>query len=205
MLRLILVRHGQTDWNVQARYQGQTDIPLNDAGRQQAAAVAQRLADEDIDAIYASDLCRAWETATAIATAREQTMLAEPRLREMDFGRWQGLTHAEIHKRQARELDRWHTEPLYFAPPGGETLAQLGDRIQSALDNAHCTHQDETVLWVSHGGPLRVLLCLALGLDLKANWKFRVQVASVSELHVFEEESVLALLNDTHHLCENGT
>jgi alpha-ribazole phosphatase len=205
MLRLILVRHGQTDWNAQARYQGQADIPLNDVGRQQAAAVAQRLASEEIDILFASDLCRAWETATAIATARGQILLAEPRLREMDFGQWQGLTHAEIHKRQARDLDRWYTEPLYFAPPGGETLAQLGERIQSALQDAREAHQDATVLWVSHGGPLRVLLCLALGLDLEANWRFRVQTASVSELHLFEEESVLARLNDTNHLGKNGT
>jgi len=185
------------------------DVPLNDTGRQQAAAVAQRLANEDIDVLYASDLCRAWETATAIATARaaashRQPLLTEPRLREMDFGQWQGLTHAEIHQRQARELDRWYSEPLYFAPPGGETLAQLGDRIQSALQDVRDTHQGATVLWVSHGGPLRVLLCLTLGLDLRANWRFRVQVASVSELHLYEEESVLALLNDTHHLGENG-
>ena len=99
MLRLILVRHGQTDWNAQARYQGQADIPLNDVGRRQAAAVAQRLASEEIDILFASDLRRAWETGTAIATARGQTLLAEPRLREMDFGQWQGLTHAEIADR----------------------------------------------------------------------------------------------------------
>jgi alpha-ribazole phosphatase len=123
----------------------------------------------------------------------------------MDFGQWQGLTHAEIHQHQARDLEQWHAEPLYFAPPGGETLAQLSDRIQSALQGARDTHQGKTVLWVSHGGPLRVLLCLTLGLDLKANWRFRVQTASVSELHLFEQESVLALLNDTHHLVENGT
>jgi alpha-ribazole phosphatase len=205
MLRLILVRHGQTDWNAQSRYQGQADIPLNDVGRQQAVAVAQRLASERIDILFASDLCRAWETATAIATARGQTLLAEPRLREMDFGQWQGLTHDEIHKRQARELGQWHAEPLYFAPPGGETLAQLADRIQSALQDARDAHQGKTVLWVSHGGPLRVLLCLALGLELQANWRFRIQTASVSELHLFEEESVLTLLNDTHHLDKTGT
>jgi alpha-ribazole phosphatase len=199
MLRLILARHGQTDWNAQRRYQGHAQVPLNDIGLQQAAALGHRLAGEGIDVIKSSDLPRAWMTAEAIAGACDLPLESEPRLREMDFGDWQGHTHSEIHERRA-SVDRWRQEPLSFAPPGGETLCQLTNRVGAALDEARRADQGRTVLWVTHGGPLRVLFCLVLGLGTERNGQFRTQNASVSELHVFEDRTLLALLNDTHHL-----
>ena len=200
MLRLLLARHGQTDWNLQRRYQGHAPVPLNETGLRQAAALGQRLSGEGIEAIYASDLPRAWMTAQAIAAACGLPVQAEPRIREMDFGQWQGLCHAEAHPERAGETPGAHQEPLSFAPPGGETLAQLAGRVGAALEEARRTQQDRTVLWVTHGGPLRTLLCLVLGLGLERNGQFRTHTASVSELHVLPDRTLIALLNDTHHL-----
>jgi broad specificity phosphatase PhoE len=190
MLRLLLARHGQTDWNAQRRYQGHAPVPLNQTGREQAAALGRRLARESIDAIYSSDLPRAWQTAQIVAEACDLPVQPEPLLREMDFGEWQGRTHAEIPAHREQEpptpapARARHQEPLSFAPAGGETLAQLAERISSALEIARSTQQDKTILWVTHGGPLRTLLCLVLGLGLDKNGLFRTQTASVSELHV---------------------
>ena len=106
MLRLILARHGQTDWNVHHRYQGHAQVPLNGRGLQQAAALGRRLAGQGIDAIRSSDLPRAWMTAEVIASACDLPIELDPRLREMDFGDWQGRTHNAIHERTASD-DRW--------------------------------------------------------------------------------------------------
>ena len=200
MLRLLLARHGQTDWNAQHRYQGHAQVPLNETGRDQAAALGRRLAREGIQTISASDLPRAWQTAQIIAQACGLPLEAEPLLREMDFGEWQGRTHAEIHAEKSVAAGRDDQEPLSYAPTGGETLGQLAERIAAALKHARCTQQGKTVLWVTHGGPLRTLMCLVLGLGLEQNGRFRTHTASVSELHVYHEGTTLALLNDTHHL-----
>jgi broad specificity phosphatase PhoE len=108
MLRLFLARHGQTDWNAQRRYQGHASVPLNETGRRQAAALGQRLAHEGIEAIYSSDLPRAWMTAQTIAAACGLPVQPEPRTREMDFGEWQGRTHtgsvSELHVLPDRTL-----------------------------------------------------------------------------------------------------
>ena len=202
MLRLLLARHDQTDWNAQHRYQGHAQVPLNETGQRQAAALGDRLAREGIEVVYSSDLPRAWQTAQAVAAVCGLPVQAEPRIREMDFGEWQGRTHAEIRGLGgASAHPGGHQEPLSYAPPGGETLGQLAERVRAALEDARRTQQDKTVLWVTHGGPLRTLLCLVLGLDLGQNGQFRTHTASVSELHVLPDRTLLALLNDTHHLC----
>jgi alpha-ribazole phosphatase len=202
MVRMILARHGETAWNAVSRYQGQADVPLNDAGRRQAAALARRLAQEEIHAIYASDLQRVWETVQVIAASRSHslTVRAEPRLREMDFGDWEGLTYAEILERDPQNLAAWETDPVHIPPPGGETVARVAARVQSVIDDISRANQDKTVLLVAHGGPLRVLLCLALGLDPKVQWQFRLDIAALSELEFHEAGVIVNYMNDTKHL-----
>jgi alpha-ribazole phosphatase len=139
-------------------------------------------------------------TGQIAAKACNLPLQAEPLLREMDFGEWQGRNHTEVHTQQAAFSPGGYQEPLSYAPPGGETLDQLAERVRTALDKARRTQQNQTILWVTHGGPLRILLCLALGLGFEKNGLFRTHTASVSELHVFSDRTVLALLNDTHHL-----
>ena len=199
-MRLILVRHGETVWNAEHRYQGMTDLPLSARGTLQARALAARLAAEPIDLIYSSDSKRAWQTAEEIATIQGAKVLREPRLREMSFGIWEGLTYPELRERYPKALAEWQREILGTAPPGGESLGELAVRVEAMLDDLRGLDEIETVLLVSHGGPLRVLLCLALGLAPADYWRFRVDPGSVSELCLYPEGAILALLNDTHHL-----
>ena len=202
VIRLILARHGETAWNAERRYQGQADVPLGETGRRQAAALAQRLAqEEELHALYASDLQRAWETATVIAQPHGLPVRSEPRLREIDFGAWDGLTYSEIGQRYPQPLAAWEADPLSAGPPGGENLSRVTARVRAALDDVARDHQDQTVLLVAHGGSLQALLCLALGLVPRARWQFRLDAASLSELRLYEEDAVLACLNDTCHLA----
>lgn len=202
MPRLILARHGETDWNAERRYQGIQDIPLNARGMAQAAALAERLAKERVDAIYASDLQRARGTAQAIAAPRGLPVRADPRLREIAFGAWEGLTYDEIQAQYPADLARWLADPEGCPPPGGESLAQLGERVESLMRDIAAEHRHQTVLVVAHGGSLQTLLCLALGLELTGRWRFRLDPASVSEVHLYPEGAIISLLNDCHHLEE---
>lgn len=202
MLRLFLIRHGETHWNATARFQGQRDIPLNQRGRQQATAMAHVMAQASIDTLYASDLCRAWETAQAITTTTGLAAKPEPRLREMSFGVWEGLTYGEIERRDRRTLAAWQAEPSQVAPPEGETLTQVAGRVQAAYSDMLRHHMGQVVAVVAHGGSIRVLLCLALGLAPRAHWQWMIDPGSISELRIGAQGAILARLNDTHHLNE---
>jgi alpha-ribazole phosphatase len=201
MVRLLLIRHAVTAWTAPGRFQGQIDIPLSPYGRRQATALAQRLTAETLHMLYASDLQRTWETAWAIAAPQALYVHAEPRLREMAFGRWEGLTYAEIQQQDAQRLAAWERDKLHSAPPGGETLRQMSQRVRAACVDILVAGQDKTVGLVAHGGSLQLLLCLALGLPPQAYWQFAVSPASLSELCVYEQGAILTRLNDTHHLC----
>jgi broad specificity phosphatase PhoE len=203
-MRWLLVTHAETDWVVQRRYQGYTDVPLNEHGRRQALSLARRLARERIAAVYASDLSRARDTALVIARPHDLTVRAEPRLRELHFGDWEGLTFEEIRMSRAPELSAWEADCLHGRPSEGETLVSLTTRLRTFLAEICRDHQEagETVLLVAHRGSLRVLLCLALGFAVEMNWRFRLVPASLSELELGGEGAVLTRLNETHHLGE---
>ena len=121
-MRVILVRHGETIWNEEQRYQGASDPPLSERGELQARRLAARLASESIGLIYSSDSTRALQTADQIAAHHGRQVRADPRLREMDFGDWEGLTYSEIRERYPQALARWQGDPLATSPPGGESL-----------------------------------------------------------------------------------
>jgi len=200
MTRLLLIRHGETTWNAEGRYQGQTDVPLNETGRRQAQALAQRLASEEIDAVYASDLRRALETAKIIAAPHSLPVQEDSRLRELCFGVWEGLSYAEIEEQAPDTLAAWRDAPLDNTPPGGETLTQFSERVQAFLDDVKGNHPEQTVLVAAHGGTLRAVLCSALGLSPASYWQFRVSNGSLSDVSLYEEGAILNVLNDTAHL-----
>jgi len=212
--RLLIVRHGQTAWNIDGRFQGQLDIPLDEVGQEQAAAVAHRLAQafqhplEGPVTIYASDLSRAWQTARSIQNAITEAtqpepilpLVLEPRLREMHFGEWQGLTYAEIQACQPAALAAWEADWLNNAPPGGETLGQLVERIRAVYLEILAAHPDGTALVVGHGGALQTLICLALGLPPERFWQLRLDNTGLADLRIYPEGAILNLFNDTCHL-----
>jgi alpha-ribazole phosphatase len=200
-MRLLLVRHGETAWNAAARLQGQSDLPLSACGQRQAVALAHTIATESVQAVYSSDLRRARQTAHRIATTLALPVQHQASWREMAFGRWEGLTWAEIQQRDPAALAAWQADPLHVAPPEGETLAQVQGRVQEAFSGLVAAHQGHTVVVVSHGGPLRLLLCLTLGLPPQAHWRFMLQPGSLSALLLDEPGAVLTRLNYVPAWC----
>ena len=196
MLHLLLVRHGETSWNVEHRLQGQrADLPLTDRGRTQAAAIAHCLKSWTIDAVYSSDACRARQTAQSICDARALSAVETPSLRELDFGDWEGLTHGQARADDPVRARAWEQNPLDWAPPGGESLANLACRMQSFVEGLLGEHADRTALLVSHGGPLRVLLATSLGLAPTDYWRLRIAPGSLSELYLYPAGGLLTRLN----------
>lgn len=157
MTTLYLVRHGQTAWNVEGRYQGQLDPPLNALGREQARRAAAELAPIGFDAIYSSDLARARQTAEALAALTGLPVRLEPRLREIDQGEWQGILIDEIRARWPEELAGWERDPWKYHPPGGERVDQVRDRVFAAIDEIVARHPDETVAVFTHKLPIALL------------------------------------------------
>ncbi len=158
MTRLVLIRHGETDWNVEGRYQGQADPPLNARGQAQAEALAEALRPAGLQVLYTSPLRRARQTAEVIACALGLPLHEEPRLMEIHQGAWQTRLHAEIERLYPETFQRWHTEPWAVTPPGGESLHQVQQRVYAAVDDIRARHPHQTVGVVTHRIPIALLL-----------------------------------------------
>jgi alpha-ribazole phosphatase len=160
------VRHGETDWNLEGRYQGQSDVPLNDTGRAQAHLLAEKLHRRRFDAIYTSDLQRASETAGILGAALNLPIRCEERLREINQGEWEGYLVEVIKARFAELWKQRSADPAAVRPPGGETVAEVAKRVWAALDEIARSHPEGTVLIVSHGLALATILCKVRGIPL---------------------------------------
>lgn len=197
---VILIRHGQTDWNVEPRFRGMADIPLNEAGVAQAEALARRLASEPIAAVYSSPLRRAIQTAEIIA--RPHGLPVEPAqgFASADYGRWEGMLVAEVARQHPDLYDLWlhHPERLQF--PGGENLDQVRDRAFRALMEILPRHPDQRIVVVSHQVVTRTLLCAVLGLSTAHYWRLGQATACLNRFTYGEGEFRLVTLNDTCHL-----
>ncbi len=165
MTRLVLVRHGETDWNVEGRYQGQADPPLNARGIEQATSVAQRLKDVGIEVIYASPLKRAWQTAEIIAQVLDVPLYPEPRLMEINQGEWEGRLVTDIAREYPDLFQRWETSPWDVTLPGGENLAQVQHRVYQAVDEIVARHPHQTVALVTHRLPIALIKIRYQGID----------------------------------------
>jgi len=199
MLHLILVRHGETEWNAQRRYQGQSDVPLSEVGMQQAELAAERLVDQKIDAIYASDLKRAWKTANIIAEKHNLKIISEPRLRELKFGILEGLTFDQAEAQYPEMVSAW-LDDFNNTPEGAEMIQAFNARIISLLEYLRQEHNGQVVLLVGHGGSLSEILRVVLGLSREKRWHLEMDNASLSEVLIAEEYISLKRLNDTCHL-----
>ena len=201
-MKLLLTRHGQTDWNIARRYQGHSNTGLNQTGVRQAELLANRLSAEIIHAIYSSDLSRAVDTANRIQRLQQtaKAVATDMRWRELSFGDWEGMTYEEMSAHSPELFDAWMKDSLTVSTPNGETHRQLAERVKSAFDELKAKHKDETVLLVGHSGSMQTLLALLLGVDLSRYWQFRISQASLSELTVYDDAVTLNLFNDISHL-----
>jgi broad specificity phosphatase PhoE len=164
---LLLVRHGETDWNRDGRWQGHANTPLNERGREQARALSDQLGGEPIAAVYASTLRRAYATAEPIAAAHGLAVVRDPRLNEINQGEWEGLRPAEIVLRWADLHARWEREPLAVRLPGGETLEEVQARVLAALADVALAWAGRTVCVVAHKVSLAAIKSQALGISLQ--------------------------------------
>ena len=201
-MRILLARHGETPWNAEGRYQGQSDIPLSPVGEGQANALGQRLKDVRIDRAVASPLSRAQLTARlALGDARADMLQTDADLQEIAHGEWEGLLASEIQQKDPARLLAWREEPENVLMPGGESLRQVLDRSWRGLARAtEGLGEDDTLLVVAHDAVNRVLLCRILGLPIARLWTFR---QAPTTLNLLEGPSVEQLevvrLNDCAH------
>lgn len=199
-MKLILVRHGETQWNRENRVVGFADIGLNDEGRKQVKKLALALKEERVDAIYASPLSRAWETAQEVARYHDEEVKADDAFKEMDAGELDGLTYEDMRDRYGELIKQWLSEPASVIMPGGESLANVQERAWLAVEKIREKHPDDVVMVVSHNFVILCIICKALGLDLSQFRRLRPHVASISILNIGRRGMSLVLFNDTCHL-----
>jgi 2,3-bisphosphoglycerate-dependent phosphoglycerate mutase len=200
--RILLIRHGETDWNATGRLQGHSDTPLNAAGREQARRAARRLTGEPVQALYSSDLARSFETATIIGQELRLRVMTSPQLRERRYGVWEGLTSAEIQARYPEQFVAWRARSTDFAPPQGETTTQLLTRAFNELQTIARRHAGEVVVVITHGGLCYVLLNHILGSVNGDRREFTFGNASIHTLEVTGERWSVISMNDIAHLQE---
>jgi 2,3-bisphosphoglycerate-dependent phosphoglycerate mutase len=200
LTRVVAVRHGQTEWNAQTRIQGQIDIELNAAGREQARRLARALAEERFDAVYASDLQRAADTARALAERAGLPLRTEASLRERGFGSFEGLTWAEVEQQHPDASRRWRERDASFGPPGGETLAVFYERALTALAAVAARHRGQHIAIVTHGGVLDVLYRAASRIALDAPRTWQLGNAAINRVLHGEQGFTMVGWNDHLHL-----
>lgn len=207
---LILIRHGETDWNNELRFQGQADTELTETGRQHGRAAAEALRGEEIAAIYASDLKRARECAEMVAEVAQVAVKSSPALREARFGDWEGLSLSEVEARYPELLQAWFEDSLSHRPPHGETLQKLYARVRKFLGRIAKRHRGQTVVVATHGGPIKAAVCHALQANLTAFRKIRIDNGSMTRLEVSDEAHLarntwdLVNLNEVCHLDDES-
>jgi probable phosphoglycerate mutase len=200
-LTTVLVRHGASPLSPQKRFSGRGDVPLSQDGRAQAARLGARLAERGgIDLVVTSPLRRAVRTAEAIAAAVGSTVVVDQGLVETDFGRWEGLTFAEVREQWPDQLDAWLASPD-VAPPGGESFSAVADRVSTTLERLKAAHLGKTLAVVSHVTPIKTLLRFGLDAPPSALFRLHLDVAGVSEVDWYADgPASVRLVNDTSHL-----
>ena len=203
--RITAVRHGETAWNAITRLQGQLDIDLNALGRWQADRAGAALADSALQVIYSSDLCRAHHTAQAIARQcgiAPPDIRTHPGLRERCFGRFEGLTYAQVDDLHPEEALRWKQREPAWAPPGGESQTQVFERVHAALSAIAAAHPGEHIAIVTHGGVLDVFYRLATGQGISAARNWDLGNCAINRLLWTPQALTLVGWADTGHLDE---
>lgn len=200
-MRMIIVRHGESEWNRIHRYQGQLDAPLSDLGLRQAEALAERLKNEPITYIYSSRLQRAARTAQAIATHHTGVPFDYSEdLLEIHHGEWQGKYADEITAQYSEGLREWREHPTRSQMPGGESFSNILKRTLDFRDRAYATHKDQTILVSTHDVIVKILVADALGMDMDRINRIWITNASISVIEYGSDLPYLASLSDACHL-----
>ena len=202
--RLLVVRHGATELSAEDRFAGATDVVLSTEGRTQAARLAERLRDDRVAAVYCSPLQRTRETARVLAAPHALTPIERPGLREIDHGRWEGLTRAEVETRFADEYARWEEDPFTFAPTGGECGLDVMARALPVIRQIVEAHAGESVLVVSHKATIRLIISSLLGFDARGYRDRLDQAPACLNVVDFKDpvRARLMLFNDVSHYTD---
>jgi probable phosphoglycerate mutase len=201
MTKIILVRHGQTEWNRVERFRGRADIPLDETGLAQAEATRRRVAAEwQPTAVYSSPLSRAVKTAEAISRHFSLEVQRYPGLIDIDYGEWQGLSPDEARMRWPLEIDAWYNAPESARIPGGESLQDLRARAMAAVNELGASHPGQTIVLVGHTVINRIILLGVLGLGNERFWRLRQEPCAINVFDTEEGDFTLVSLNDTCHL-----
>ena len=198
---LILIRHAETDWNSELRFQGHEDKPLNESGRLAIPAVVDELRAWGLNAIFTSDLLRAREMAEAAGVELGIPVAPMRELRECSYGEWEGLTLVEVRERYHGALEAWRADEDGYRRGGGESLLEMSERSWAAMESIAGWHPGETVAVFSHSGPVRSAVCRLFDLSLAERYRFQIDNGSITVLRATESGRwQLMLLNQTRHL-----
>ena len=198
---VILVRHGQTEWNRVERFRGRADVPLNQTGLDQAAATGRRIANGwKPAAFYSSPLSRAIRTAEAAARHFDLPVIVYEGLADIDYGQWQGLTPEQARQKWPEDVAAWYDAPQEARIPGGESLEQLRKRAMLAVAALVSQHPGETIVLVGHTVINRIILLGLLGLGNERFWHVRQDTCAINVFEANQGDYVLVSLNDTCHL-----
>lgn len=201
--RLFIARHGETLANREYRFIGSRDDPLSEHGRVQAGQLAEALAVFSIAAVYSSPMQRAWQTALAVAERRNLSVQRCDALREGSFGIWEGMNRDEVLARSPEDAQlfyQWGLDPN-LAPPGGESMVAMQERVCSGVEQLALAHRDESIVLVSHVGPIKALMCTALGVSMSTSSRIFLDPATISVVDWRDRtHATVRLVNSHAHL-----
>jgi len=204
LTRIILIRHGQTQWNERERFRGRADLDLTDLGVRQSHITAEAVAKWPVSALYSSPLPRAMHTAQILAHRLQVPVQPLPGIIDVDYGQWQGLSVAEVAARYSELFEVWRTKPHLVTFPGGEGVEAVRLRAKAAMEEVAQQHLNQTIALVSHVVVCRLLVLSVLGLDSSYFWRVEQNLCAINIFEVRDGYFVAALLNDTCHLKRAG-
>ncbi|ERJ95975.1 putative alpha-ribazole phosphatase [Selenomonas sp. oral taxon 892 str. F0426] len=201
MTELIIIRHGETEWNQTGRFQGHSDVPLSEKGRAQAEALAQNLIIDHVDAIYASDLIRAMDTAAPLARRFGVDVIPDTALRELNFGTWEGRNFSDINAECPDGMKHFYSDPEKANIPNGEPFPVFQKRVAGRVSEIVRAQQGKRVVIFSHGASIRILLADILAMPIRSIWHVSQLNTAVNKIR-FEDDgfAIVTLMNDTSHL-----
>lgn len=202
MTRIFLIRHGETEWNREGRLQGTSNVLLSPEGIRQARLLAEHSPFHAVDAIYSSDLSRAAKTAEILAEKFNLPVIQKRELREVNFGEWEGRTLKELTSGKDDGFEKFFTRPDRVQPKDGETFLQCQARVMTALDEIVDAHEGQSIVVVSHGAAIRLVLCAALSIPIRKMWAISQFNMAVNILCVDNGNAVVELVNSTLHLYQ---